>query len=384
MTVVIHSFPVWLPQTQIWMYNQIRYLPDDIEPHIVCEVTQNLDQFGLPNIHSLSKASPWKLYWDKGLRKLKIRRYLGFVVVQARRKKAQILHSHFGNVGWANIGAARRVGLKHVVTFYGLDVNHLPVKIPLWRQRYRQLFAHVDCILCEGSFMARSVVNLGCPEHKVRVHHLGVDLRKIEFKPRRWTAGQSFRVLLAASFREKKGIPCALEALGRLRPEVPLEITLIGEADETERSQLEKKKIKRTIARCGLRTNIRILGYQSHSALMAQAYNHHIFLSPSVTSSDGDTEGGAPVSIIEMAASGMPVVSTFHCDIPEVIESGKSGLLAEERNVDGLVQHLRWLIRHHGQWTSMLEAARRRMENEYDAQVQGEKLAAIYREIVVQ
>ncbi len=70
------------------------------------------------------------------------------------------------------------------------------------------------------------------------------------------------------------------------------------------------------------------MGYQPHSTLFAEAYRHHIFLSPSVTASTGDTEGGAPVSLIEMAATGMLIVSTTHCDIPEVIKHGVTGLLA--------------------------------------------------------
>jgi colanic acid/amylovoran biosynthesis glycosyltransferase len=111
---------------------------------------------------------------------------------------------------------------------------------------------------------------------------------------------------------------------------------------------------------------------------MEEAYRHHIFLSPSVTASDGDTEGGAPVSLIDMAASGMPIVSSRHCDIPEVILDGVSGLLADERDVDGLVAHLRWLIEHPDEWRPMLDAGRRRMEKEYHAKVQGERLAEVY------
>ncbi len=29
--VAVHSFPVWLPRTQTWMYNQVKYLPDAVE-----------------------------------------------------------------------------------------------------------------------------------------------------------------------------------------------------------------------------------------------------------------------------------------------------------------------------------------------------------------
>jgi colanic acid/amylovoran biosynthesis glycosyltransferase len=100
-----------------------------------------------------------------------------------------------------------------------------------------------------------------------------------------------------------------------------------------------------------------------------------------VTASDGDTEGGAPVSLIEMAATGMPIVSTTHCDIPEVIKPGITGLLAPEKDVEALVNHLRWYINHSAEWGSLLDAGRKHIETNYDAKLQGQKLAAIYQDI---
>src|SRR5215218_7769992 len=118
---VVHSVWSWLPQTETWNYNQVRHLPDNVERHIVCDTTENLDQFWLPNIHSLSEAPRWRYFWDKGLRKIRIRRHLGLLTEQAKRHQAQLLHSHFGHIGWANLGATKQAHLKHVVTFYGLD-----------------------------------------------------------------------------------------------------------------------------------------------------------------------------------------------------------------------------------------------------------------------
>jgi colanic acid/amylovoran biosynthesis glycosyltransferase len=115
---------------------------------------------------------------------------------------------------------------------------------------------------------------------------------------------------------------------------------------------------------------------------MKQAYRNHIFISPSVTASDGDTEGGAPVTLIEMAASGIPVVSTMHCDIPGVIEEGVTGLLAPERDVDGLVSHIRWLLENNDSWETMLKEGRKKMEREFDVRAQAQILSEIYRKIL--
>lgn len=379
---VVHSSHIWLPQTQTWLYNQLRHLPSDIIGHIVCERTDNLDQFELPNIHCVADLPVWRRRREKALRKLRLRTHLSLTVEIARRHHADIIHSHFGNIGWADMGAARRAGVKHVVTFYGLDVGFLPRRNPLWYRRYRALFDHVDIVQCEGGHMAGRIAALGCPDRKIRVHHLGIALDEVPFAPLSWRQGDPLRILIAASFREKKGIPDALEALGRLRDRTPLEITLIGDAGDDRRAQAEKTKILATIERLGLCDRVRLTGYQPHARLLEEARRHHVFLSPSLTARDGDTEGGAPVSLIEMAASGMMMVSTTHCDIPEVVRHGVSGLLSEERDIDGLVENLEWLVAHPKRWDEMRIAGREHVEEKFDARVQAERQAETYKALL--
>ena len=382
MTTVIHSFPVWLPQTQTWLYNQVRFLPADVACHVVCERTENLGQFGMANIHALREHSAPRYYWDKGLVKLGLRSHSGYLLERIRTLPADLVHSHFGNIAWRDMHACAKDGTGQIATFYGRDVNFLPQSDRRWRQRYRELFASVDRVLCEGPHMAASVIALGCPEEKARVHHLGVSLDDLPFKPRSWDGRGPIRVLIAGSFREKKGIPFALEALGRLQGRAELELTIIGDADRSASSQEEKRRILETIETSGLGQRVRLLGYQPYAVFLKEAYAHHLFLAPSITASDGDTEGGAPVSVIEMAATGMPVVASRHCDIPGIIEHGVSGMLAEERDVDGLVACLERLLDQPRIWPDMVTKARRHVEEEFDAVLQGQRLARIYDEIV--
>jgi colanic acid/amylovoran biosynthesis glycosyltransferase len=354
----------------------------DLAVHVVCEHTENLDQFGVNNLHCLSNESHIKQKWDKGLRKLRIRRHLNYLVEIGEKNDAKIVHSHFGNIAWANLGAVHKLGAKHVVTFYGLDVNKLPVQFPIWRKRYYQLFEEADLFLCEGSYMARSLVELGCPDHKVKVQHLGVDVEQFKFTPRHWNPGEPLKVLIAASFREKKGIPYAIEALGLLSKNIPIELTIIGDAGSDSASQQEKIKIFHALESAGLNTNTRLLGYQPHSLMMQEAYAHHIFLHPSVSARDGDTEGGAPVCIIEMLATGMPVVSSIHCDIPEVVGADLLHLLAEERNVKALADCLENALKNSLYWEQWALTGRHRVEAEYHKSKQAEALLTHYKTLV--
>lgn len=382
---VLHSRSEWLSQTETWLYNQVQYLPDHIDSHVVCDSTSNLESFLVDNVHALEATGPLQRL---GLRLHGYRAFGRRTELSpchrhqvAYRTGASVLHSHFGFTGWGDAGVAKRLGLKHVITFYGYDIGY-PLQNAEWAQRYRSMFKTVDRVLCEGPFMGQRVIELGCPPEKMQVHHLGIRVDDIPFEPRAWDGEGPLRILMAASFRQKKGLPHAFEAVGRLQHKVPVEVTVIGDAAPDAEAQAEKQKIMAAVEKHRLGPKVDFMGYQPFDVMTEQAYRHHVFLSPSIHADDGDSEGGAPVSIIEMAASGMMVVSTTHCDIPEVIQHGESGLLAEEGDVDGLVAHLTWLAANPERWEGMARAARRHIEEQFDVHAQGRRLAETYEALV--
>jgi len=88
--------------------------------------------------------------------------------------------------------------------------------------------------------------------------------------------------------------------------------------------------IEALVGELGLAGQVIFLGCRAHAEFLDEALLCHLFLSPSVTAADGDTEGGAPVAIIEAAATGLPVVASLHADIPEVIRDGETGWLVKD------------------------------------------------------
>jgi colanic acid/amylovoran biosynthesis glycosyltransferase len=377
---VIHSVSRWLPLTETWLHTQIASLPPTVDSHVICGATENLAQFAVPHIYCQSEVRNPSLLIDRIVRKTLKRNHLGFWYRIARRLQPSIWHSHFADQAWCDRHVVKTCGAKHVLSVYGADISQVP-RQPPWDVRIPEMLQVIDLVLCEGPAMARQVMALGCPAERVRVHHLGIPLERIPFQPRRWHPGMPLRVLIAGTFREKKGIPYALEALGRIKSEVDLEITLMGDATAKPGDAEEKRRIKETIERCGLVSVTRLPGFQPYSVLLKEAQSHHIFLSPSVQAGDGDNEGGAPVVITEMAASGMLIISTRHCDIPEVVPDGHVALLADERDVDGLEEHLRWAIRNPDKWIALQKSAREHIEREFSASIQGQRLALIYHEV---
>lgn len=53
---------------------------------------------------------------------------------------------------------------------------------------------------------------------------------------------------------------------------------------------------------------------------------------------------GTPVVLMEAMASGLPVVSTYHGGIPELVRDGVTGFLVEERNSEALADKMEVLI----------------------------------------
>jgi colanic acid/amylovoran biosynthesis glycosyltransferase len=374
---VLHSTAIWLPQTQPWLHDLVRFLPEPIVSHIAAERIENIEQFPVSHLHARENRLVMDPLARRALRRVGQTPAMRHVRRVAETLRPTVIHSHFGNRGWADIGAAAATGARLVTSFYGLDVDQIPRSNPVWRERYRELFKKAQWILVLGPRMAERVRKLECPDEKTLIHHVGVDVARIAFRPRRWEAGRPLRVLMAASFREKKGIPLGLEALARLRKRLPVAITLIGDVNEEARSQRERARILATVERWKIGDQLRLMGYQPHGVLLQEAYRHDILMSPSLTASDGDTEG-TPVTLMEMMASGMPVVSTFHSDIPEVVQHGRTGRLGVEGDPQALLEQLEWLIEHPSEWAPMLTAARAHIESEFDARRQGERLAAIY------
>jgi len=93
---VLDSSPIWLSGTQTWGHTQItQFLADRVEGHVMCERTENLEQFPIRNLHDFSGAGAGERTWDCGLRRPRARRHLG-PVARVARVSVQIVHSHFG------------------------------------------------------------------------------------------------------------------------------------------------------------------------------------------------------------------------------------------------------------------------------------------------
>jgi colanic acid/amylovoran biosynthesis glycosyltransferase len=349
---------------------------------VACERAAAVDRFPIANLHRFDREPAWRRFTDRALRRIGARAHLGFLERTARAVGADIVHSHWGDTGWRDVEAVRRAAARHVVSFYGKDLQFLPRQDPRWRDRYLAMFESVALVLCEGPHFAACLRELGCPADRVRIQPLGVDVGSIRFAPRVRKPGSPFRILVAGSFREKKGIPDAIDAAGELaRRMTGVGLTVVGDASDDPRSHLEKQRILAAVARHRDHLVVNLLGYRTHDELFREAYEHDAFMAPSRVAADGDTEGGAPVVLLDMAAAGLPIVATRHCDIPSLVQDGESGLLTDEGDVKSLGEALQRLASDPELCARFAKAGRAHVERGFDVHVLGQRLGATYEEL---
>jgi colanic acid/amylovoran biosynthesis glycosyltransferase len=368
----VHLVTPFLFPTGSWIYDQIRLLRR-YDALVATSALENTESFPWPFVTVIpSPPGSRRGYLSPSASHAAITR---FVQLSRVLKDASVAHAHFGPEGFNASFLSKLTRTPLIVSFYGYDLTQLPTKFRVWRHRYRRLFGRAAAVLVEGTQMHTTLLELGCPPEKAIVQKLGIDVSAIPFTPRHAT--QTPRLLVAASFREKKGIPYALEAVANVRRGgLDARLTLIGEGPDAA-------EIEATINRLNLQEIVVRRPYVSHAELVAEYASHDILLQPSVTARDGDSEGGTPVTIIEAAASGMPIVATNHCDIPEVVVDGRGGILVPERNASAVADAIRELITEGDEWQAIAEFNRAHIESHYNAHQQIDRLETIYDTVAI-
>ncbi len=252
--------------------------------------------------------------------------------------------------------------------YHGYDMSVFPQQNG--SDCYRRLLAAGDLHLPISDYWADRLRRWGAPPEKIKVHHMGVDVGRFQMTPRR-LEGPEIRVLSIGRLVQKKGITYGLEAFSRAAlVNDRLRYTIVG--DGPLRGDLERQAKDHGVA-----DKVDFRGWcdrdEVHQALM----NHHLLLAPSITADDGDMEG-IPVVIMEAMATGMPVISTIHSGIPELVEHGKCGFLASEASVDELTRHLTELALAPQRWPDVGRAGRSIIEEEFDIRTLNRDLVKLF------
>lgn len=252
-----------------------------------------------------------------------------------------------------------------MVSFHGYD-GSATLKIK-GADVYTELFARADMITTPSAYMKDTLVQFGCPENKILVHHYGKDVGT--FSPtQRQEGSRPVRLLTAARFVEKKGLEYSLAAFAKAQAGLSAQYRIVGYGE------LESE-LKALTVSLGVADKVVFLGQLTNDEVRQEMAAADIFVLTSVTAANGDQEG-VPVSLIEAQALALPVVSSRHAGIPELVEHTKSGFLAEERNVEEIAGYLRVLIKNPAIRKAFSANAREKVLREFDLAKLNDSLAA--------
>ncbi|WFU07227.1 glycosyltransferase (plasmid) [Rhizobium sp. CB3171] len=279
--------------------------------------------------------------------------------------------AHFGQNGARVARLKKRCEIRPpiVTIFHGFDVG-----VPFRENgldQYRDLFRLGALNLTVNHRFRDMLIECGAPCEHTAVHHMGIDVEQIPYDRCR-RDDTTLQLISVCRLIEKKGIEFALRALSKLRAshgDFDWHYTIIGDGPL-------RKELEYLARELGLLRQVTFLGSRAHHEVKQWLSRSHAFVLPSVTARNGDVEG-IPVALMEAMASGLTVVSSYHSGIPELIEDGRTGFLAAEGDVDTLADRIAWIIENPRLCDELADAARRKIEADYNSDVLNDRLATM-------
>jgi colanic acid/amylovoran biosynthesis glycosyltransferase len=261
-------------------------------------------------------------------RAIALRAYVPFRELLARSvfpeiQSADVVLVHFGDVGvtWLPVAAVAMRPL--AVFFHGYDATALPQLKPGF---YERLFASGAALLTNGPYLKSRLLAAGAPAERVTVVRLAAPPELAECPI---PALSERRIVTIARLTAKKGLDDSIAAFACAQP------ALSGAWRYDIIGQGELRDSLGELARsAGVESLVGFPGVMSHARALDALRTASMFVLTSKTAPSGDTEG-TPVSLIEAATLGLPIVATRHAGIPDVLppDAAARGFLVPEGDV---------------------------------------------------
>lgn len=279
-----------------------------------------------------------------------------------------LYHAHFGWVGENTDFIPSLHDAPYVVSFYGNDAGAFLQEDPT---RYDNLWPRADVISVLSYDMKEKLVNAGAPQEKIRINPLSINLPNFDYSPT--PKSSPLKIATIARFTEKKGLRYAIEGISKLPDKLEVEYKIAGEGNQREELEALIKSER-------LEDTVELLGWLDQSEIDDLLEESHLFLLPSHTASDGDREG-TPTALLEAQASGLPIISTYHAGIPEIVQEQERGRLCPVMDSDSIANAILDLWRRSDEWEEMTQRGREYVAEVHSREAQTDRLENIYREV---
>jgi glycosyltransferase involved in cell wall biosynthesis len=276
--------------------------------------------------------------------------------------------------------AARLAGCRHVVNAvagFGFVFSSTSFKARLLRpvmtaalrllldgRGYRTIVQNDDDA---KTLISRGIV---APDHIVVIRGAGVDLSRFRAAPE---PQGPVRVTMVSRMIAEKGVRELVAAARVLKSRnLDVRITLAGTPDAENPSAIPESELA-AWAREG------IVEYLGHVADVAALWREsHVAALPSYYGE------GVPLSLIEAAAAGRPLIAADGPGLRDIVRHGETGLLVPPRDADALADALATLVRDPGLRQRLGSGARQLAENAFADSIVQTQTLSLYGDLTAQ
>ena len=276
------------------------------------------------------------------------------------------IHAHFAtHPTVAALIIHRLTGIPFSFTAHGSDL-HVDR-----RMLDRKVEAAALAVTC--SQFNKNVMVDECGEEardKIHVIYYGVDLDVFLSNGHEHRPGP-LRIICVASYEEVKGHKYLVEACELLNERgVDFRCDLVGGGPL-------RRDVEKQIAQAGLQERFTLHGMLDRSAVADLLREADVKVLASFPTKGGKREG-MPNVLIEAMAAGLPVISTQLTGIPELVETGRTGILVPPASGPALADALEELSRDPDLRRRMGAAGQERARRMFDRQLNASSLAALF------
>lgn len=267
--------------------------------------------------------------------------------------RIDLVFAQYGMMGEEVLEACKVLDLPLLVHFHGHDA----VRKTVLQQynNYSNLFSYKKLTVISVSHeMTKRLIKVGCPHNKIIYNVCAPDNMFLKLEPQ-FCKNQFISI---GRFVEKKAphlTILAFKEVLRTHPNTTLIYAGDGLLMDSCIDLVQALGIENNVEFPGRITPIQFQDYLRESI----GYVQH-----SIEAQDGDMEG-TPVSILEASAAGLPIISTYHAGIPDIIIHNESGLLSIEKNLQDMTNHLLWIVEHVHEARKMGTKGKKRIREKY-------------------